>query len=264
MNLLARIHGCEFGWLVAAFIPYLRRISHKYDRIVVVCRRGEEYLCEFATDFEYMDKTGSSSGWLFKDKPIGMPSKFKRKYPDYKIVVPTKKNCTTKKREYKQYGEYEEQLKYDIVLHARAEVKYGRDDRNWPEARYVKLLKKLRVDRELSVVSIGTKAGAHHIKGSLDGRGVCLERLCGIMASSNVCVGCSSGPMHLSMLCGLPVVVWSDIKTQKWIGGRNRDRYTSLWNPHGIKAKVIDKHGWMPSADVVAKAVNKMLGDEKQ
>ncbi|MCP3681772.1 MAG: glycosyltransferase family 9 protein [bacterium] len=259
MNLLARTHGCEWGWLVATFIPYLRRISHKYDKIVIVCNEGEEYLCEFATSFEYMDKKGRSSGWLFKDKAIGMPSKFKRMYPGYKIVTPTKKNCTTKKREYVKYGTFYEYLRYDIVLHSRSEAKYGRGNRNWPVARYSKLLKKLRLDRELSVCSIGTFAGSYHIPGTLDMRGADLEYLCNVMASSRVCVGCSSGPMHLAQLCGCRVVVWTDNEYQKWVGGTNKDRYKRLWNPHKTKAKVIEDYGWQPPADVVAKAVNKML-----
>jgi hypothetical protein len=250
----------EYGWLVAAFIPYLRFIAPKYDKIVVVCRQGEEYLCEFATSFEYMDKTGWSSGWLFKDKAIKMPSKLKAKYKGYKIVTPTKKNCTTKKRKYFKYGTFNENLRYDIVLHSRAEVKYGRDNRNWPVARYVKLLKKLRTDRELSVCSIGTKKGGYHIKGTLDMRGVDSKTLCDIMASSRVCVGPSSGPIHLSSLCGCPVVVWTDREYQAWVGGTNRDRYKKLWSPFKTPSKVLDKNGWLPPVSVVEKAIKKMLG----
>jgi hypothetical protein len=260
---LARTHGLEYGWLVAAFIPYLRHIAPKYDKIVVVCRRGEEYLCEFATSFEYMDDKGRSSGWLFKDKPIKMPSKFKEKYKGYKIVTPTKKNCITNKRKYIKYGVVNDLLKYDIVLHARKEVKYGRTDRNWPEARYVKLLKKLRVDRELSVCSIGSNAGAFCIRGTEDKRGVDAKTLCDILASSMVCVSVSSGPAHLSLLCGLPVVVWTDNCVQRWIGGTNRDRYKKIWNPFDVPAKVISS-GWLPSADLVAKAVDKMLRKTKR
>ncbi len=259
MNLLARTHGCELGWNVAAYIPYLRHIAPKYDKIVVVCRRGEEYLCEFATSFEYMDKTGRSSGWLFKDKPIKIPSKLKAKYKGYDKVVPTKKNCTEKKRKYFKYGTFNEKLKYDIVLHSRKEVKYGRTNRNWPEARYVKLLKKLRFDRELSVISIGTKAGAHHIRGSLDGRKMDLETLCSIMASSRVCVSVSSGPLHLSSLCWCPHVGWSDREIQKWVGSTNKMRFKRNWNPFDTPVKFIDSEGWLPKVETIAKAVNKML-----
>ena len=157
-----------------------------------------------------------------------------------------------------KYGGYNENLKYDIVLHSRKEVKYGRSNRNWPEARYVKLLKMLRVDRELSVVSIGTRKGGYHIKGSLDMRGVDAKTLCDIMASSRLFVSVSSGPAHLALLCGLPVLVWTDNEVQAWIGGTNKDRYKSKWNPFKVKVKVITS-GWLPPADVVAKAVDKML-----
>ncbi len=259
MNILARTHGLEFGWAVATFIPYLRRISHKYDKIVIVCNEGEEYLCEFATGFEYMDKKGRSSGWLFKDKAIGMPLKFKRAYPGYKIVTPTQKNCTTKKREYVKYGEFNEDLRYDIVLHSRSEAKYGRGNRNWPVARYSKLLKKLRLAHELSVCSIGTFAGAYHIPGTLDMRGADLEYLCNVMASSRLFVSVSSGPAHLSALCGCPYVSWSDREVQKWCGATNKQRHRKLWNPFNTPIKFIDSEGWLPKVDTVAKAVNKML-----
>jgi len=263
MNLLARTHGTEMGWNIAAFIPYLRHIAPKYEKIVIVCRKGEEYLCEFATDFEYMDKTGWSSGWLFKDKAIKMPSKLKAKYKGYKIVTPTKKNCTTKKRTYFKYGVFnfhDPAVSYDIVLHARSESKYGRDNRNWPEARYVKMLKKLRAERELSVCCIGSRAGAYHIKGTLDLRGVDAKMLCDIMASSRLFVSVSSGPAHLALLCGTPTIVWTDNKKQGWIGGTNKDRYKRTWNPFKTPVKVIDS-GWTPPADTVVKAVNKMLGE---
>ncbi len=262
MNLLARTHGIEMGWGVATFIPYLRKISHKYDKIVIVCNEGEEYLCEFATSFEYMDKKGRSSGWLFKDKAIGMPLKFKRKYKGYKVVVPTRKNCTSKKkREYFKYGTFDEKLKYDIVLHSRSESKYGRGNRNWPIARYSKLLKKLRLNRELSVCSIGTFAGAYKVPGTEDRRGVDLKTLCNIMASSRVCVSVSSGPLHLASLCGCPHVGWSDREKQAWVGGTNKMRFKRLWNPFNTPVKFIDSEGWLPKVDTVAKAVNKMLGE---
>jgi len=261
MNLLARTHGTEMGWNIAAFIPYLRHIAPKYEKIVIVCRKGEEYLCEFATDFEYMDKTGWSSGWLFKDKAIKMPSKLKAKYKGYKIVTPTKKNCTEKKRKYFKYGSPNKLLCYDIVLHARKEVKYGRSNRNWPEARYVKLLKKLRVDRELSVISIGTRKGAHHIRGTEDGRGMGAEGLCDVMASSRVCVSISSGPLHLASLCGCPHVGWSDREKQKWVGTTNKMRFKRLWNPFHTPVKFIDSEGWIAKVETIAKAVNKMLGE---
>jgi len=213
-----------------------------------------------------MDKTGWSSGWLFKDKAIKMPSKLKAKYKGYKIVTPTKKNCTSKKKKYKQYGtdygtvEYNS-LGFDIVLHSRAEVKYGRKNRNWPVARYSKLLKILRANRNLSVCCIGSKTGASCIKGALDMRGVDSETLCDILASSRLCVGTSSGPLHLSLLCGTPIVSWSDNEIQRWVGSTNKQRYRKTWNPFGVPVKFIDSEGWIAKVETIAKAVNKMLGE---
>ena len=86
-----------------------------------------------------------------------------------------------------------------------------------------------------------------------------MEDLCDVLRSSEVCIGVSSGPMHLASLCLCKHVVWTDLKHQKAINGTNKDRYKTIWNPFQTKVKVIDKYGWLPPVDEIYKAVRKML-----
>lgn len=259
MNLLARTHGMEFGWLITTFVPYLRHKASEYNKVVIACRRGEEYLYEFASDFEYIYENGRSDRWLFNDKKIKMPLLLQKKYNGYKQIVPTRRKCTKDKRKFRKYGEYTPELKYDLVIHARSEAKYDREDRNWPKARYIKLLKELRKNKELAVCSIGTKKGAYHIKGTEDLRDISLKQLCNILASSRLCIGVSSGPMHLASHCGCPHVVWTDNRYQKSIGGTNKKRYKKLWNPFKTHVMVIDEFGWKPPVEEVVGIVRYKL-----
>ena len=252
----------EFGWCVATWIPAVRHKARKYEQVVIVCKPSHRYLYQdFATDFINFDKKGRTGlyGWYFRDKQIKMPLRFKTAHPDSKTYVPSKYMCTKAKRKYFKYGTFDEVLKYDIVIHARSEAKFGRGNRNWSPARYGRLLKKLRLDKELSVCSIGTFAGAYHIKGTEDKRDIEMEELCNLLASSRLCIGVSSGPMHLASLCGCPHVVWTDNKYQKSIKGTNRDRYGTKWNPFNTEVQVIDNEGWTPRVDTVYEVVKGMV-----
>ncbi|MCP4651203.1 MAG: hypothetical protein GY853_14140 [PVC group bacterium] len=252
-TLLVLSVGVEFGWLLCTFIPAIRYKSRGYNRTVIVCDPEHRYLYQdFATDFVNYNKKIEGVGyygWSPKKK-LKMPRGISRKYPGAKIITPTKKICTDAPMVYYKYGKYNDKLHSDIIIHARSEAKFNREKRNWPIHHYVKLIKKLRAHRDLSVCSVGTKEGAHHIPGTLDLRGIPLEALCNRMASSSVVVGCSSGPLHLASLCGCPHVVWTDKKYQEAIKGTNKDRYKKLWNPFGTPVKVIDV-GWQPSIEVV-------------
>lgn len=261
-QLLARAHGCEFGWEICTVAPAYRHIAKKYDEVIIVCKPSHRYLYQdFATKFEDYDKEGRSGlyGWFFRDKAIGMPKQFTDKYPDADILCPSKRICTKAIREYKKYGTFDMASKYDIVIHARSEVKFGRTNRNWSDYKFWKLIKHIRKTKNVSVCCIGTKGGAYYIKGTEDRRGISIEELCNIFASSNICIGVSSGPIHLASLCGCTHMVWTDNKYQKAIKGTNRDRYERLWNPFKTACVVIDREGWKPHLETVEKEVMKFL-----
>lgn len=114
----------------------------------------------------------------------------------------------------------------------------------------------------LKIAWIGTKREAEAIEHfGTDLRGIPLEMLADVMASSTVIVGPSSGPMHFASLCGLPHVVFSD--KRKWnLGGKkgtNWTRYKRYWNPLGTDCTVIDEFDWQPPVSRVMKALEKYL-----
>jgi len=248
--------GIEWGWLLCTYIPAMRYISREYDETIVVCPPSHRYLYQdFANRFEDWDqkiKGVGFWGWSPK-KPVKLPRKFKLIYPKADVFIPNERICTRWPREYFKYGEYDEKLHSDIIIHARSQIKFGRKNRNWPVEKYVRLIKKLRIDREVSIASIGTEA--FWIPGTLDLRGIEIEDLCNRMASSTVVVSVSSGPAHLASLSGCSHIVWTDNKVQKAIKGTNRKRYEELWNPFWTNVEVIDHQKWNPDAKSVYEKV---------
>ena len=251
-------YSLEFGWLLCTWIPVVRAYSHKFEKTVVVCRSGHNYLYEFADEIINYDKKGLPDRWLLDGKKAKMPQRIIERYPDAKLCRPRQKKCEKWPREYFKYGheDYEEYESYIVVIHARACTKYGQKAWNWPVDKYSKTLQALNIDPR-DCCSVGTEA--HHIPRTQDLRGISLKRLCHIMACSKVVLSPSSGPAHLASLCGTPHVVITDNKYQKSIKGTNKQRYKKLWNPFQTPCKVVDKFNWQPPVEKVVKAMRKFV-----
>lgn len=248
----------EMGWMLCTWIPAMRHKSREYDETVIVCPPSHRYLYEdFANRFEDWDQKIKGIGYFgySPKKPVKLPRRFKILYPKAEVFIPNERICTRWEREYFKYGEYDEKLHSDIMIHARSQIKFGRKNRNWPVEKYERLIKKLRNDRELSICSIGSLDGSHFVPGTLDLRGVDLEELCNRMASSTVVVSVSSGPAHMASLCGCSHVIWTDNRYQKAIKGNNRYRYQTAWSPFWPKVEVIDSEGWDPKVRTVYEKV---------
>ena len=200
-------------------------------------------------------------GWDGK-KPTKLPKKFKMIYPKADVFIPNERICTKWPRKYFKYGEYDEKLHSDIMIHCRVESKFGRDNRNLPPRKFEKLISMLRNDRELSICSIGTFEGAAYVKGTLDLRNIPLEELCNRMASSTLTMGVSSGPIHAASLCCCPHISWSDNKRQRAIKATNKERYSSLWNPFDTPVIFLNKFGWKPPIIEIYEATKEMLANQ--
>lgn len=262
-TLLAGCDSIEFGWNVCTWIPYLRRKAQKFEHVVIVCKPENEYLYrDFADDFEYYTAKGTPDMWYrdrFPTKKAKIPKNIISKHPGAKIVIPNKDACLNGSRLFFKYGTYEPKLRYDLVIHARAEAKWGRQDRNWDVYKYVKLLKDLRNEKYISACSVGTKEGAYHVPGTEDLRGVELESLCNVMTSSKLTIGVSSGPMHLAHLCKCPILVWTYDKKEKAISANNKKRYTKLWRAWETPVKVFDESGWKPPVNSIATRIRDFI-----
>jgi hypothetical protein len=247
----------EFGYCVATWAPVMRHAAQRFERVVAVCKEQNRYLYEdFATDFEYFEQKGKPDMWYVNRKPDilpKVPKYIRRKYPDATYYAPSRKKCLEWPRKYFQYGNYEPATGYEVVIHARAETKYGQHVRNWPKENYQMMLEQIGNPR---ACSIGTKA--YHVPGTEDLRNLPLKQLCDVISSSGVVVGTSSGPLHLSHLCRTAIIVLSGKKKEKAIKATNRERYTRLWRAFDSPVVVLD-HSWQPCISEVAREVKKFV-----
>jgi hypothetical protein len=241
----------EFGWELFGFQGYVRHMAKKknYDEIIVSSRSGHEILYQdFMTQFVPHDPASTQTdmhrlkGW-----------KYDRMHDNYissKDTWISPDSYRTQKHEFVNYGYPSEELHYDLLIHARSTGKHRTDVRNWPEEKWDDLIKKLKTHygNELSIGCIGSPHAALHMKDTTDLRGISLEKLTNILASSSLLIGPSSGPMHLGSLCRIPHVVWAQ---QKGWAIDNKARYETVWNPFDTPIKFIGKHSWQPPVDIV-------------
>jgi len=259
MKLLAGPWVGEFGWEICTWVPALRKHAEKFDNVVIVCRGGHGYLYkDFADKIISCDKQGDADRWLLNDKKVKMPKGIISSFPDHKLCRPRGGKCMNWPRKYFKYGRNSKEQGYQIVFHARHMKKYGQSKLNYPPARYEKAIKKLKINPE-ECASIGSRSGAYYVKGTKDLREMDMEKLCGTLANSSLCVGTSSGPMHLASFCGCPHIVITGNEHLKIINGTNRDRYKRLWNPFKTECKILDRHHWQPPVKDVVKTIKGML-----
>jgi len=258
-TLLAGPWLAEMGWEVSVWSPLVRKYSRKFDKTVIICRTGHEYLYEdFAEHFILHDKKGLPDRWLLDGKKVSIPQKILDAYPTATICRPREKKCTKWPREYFKYGQDGYGEGFDVVIHARAETKYGQKGWNYPTEWFSKVLRILDIN-PMRCASIGSPKGASHVPRTIDLRGAPLKELAQVLAKSKVCVGSSSGPSHFAHLCGCPIVVITDDSYQKSVGGTNKQRYYKFWRAWGTPVKVLDNDNWRSPPEKVAKAVGKIL-----
>jgi hypothetical protein len=241
----------EFGWEVATWIPAMRAYSTQFQKTIVLCRDGHEYLYnDFCNDFMYDNRIGAPDRWLLNGKKVYPLIKSQK---DCTVISAREKHCMDWPRQYRRYGQ-KMPNGYDIVFHARAETKYGQKKLNWAIEKYIETAEWFK---GLKMCCVGTKA--HDFPGVEDKRNISLEQLCNVLASAKVMLSPSSGPAHLASLCGCPHVVLTDDKYQKQIRATNRKRYEYLWNPFNTSCTILDKDNWHPSPKKVIKALGEYL-----
>ena len=211
-------YSLEFGWLLMSWIPAIRYMRRKAGKIVVACNRRHRYLYQdFANGYEDVKKRGKLDRWLIDGQEARMPQELKSKYSSYKIIKPNRKICMEAKKEYIQYGLFSPNFSKAIVFHVRCRKYYKSKSRNWPLDKYQKLAVALHERHHIKysdMKSIGSKHDALHIPKTEDMRDVPVDFLCDLLRSARVCVGTSSGPLHLASLCSCPHVVITGAERQ--------------------------------------------------
>ena len=251
----------EFGWEIFAWQGYIRALSRKFDKTTVICNSGAEHfysdfseqIINFDTSFGprdsfyqqgadvtrlskrvFMENKNKISGnvSLFPPRRIGFPP-----MTSYEEVVDFGSHSVAP--EYIQFGK-ETHKKYDYIFHIR-DRKDIRPQDNWSIERW-KTLKSL-LPRNSRIACIGKSKASSIIEGVDDLRDIPLKELCDILATASFVFGPSSGPMHLSSICGTPHIVWSIPS--------NRERYVKNWNPLRTPVLFLGDHDWDPTAEYI-------------
>lgn len=261
MKLFAGPWVGEFGWEIMRWQGFIRKMSHKYDEVIVSSRPGHEYLYkDFATQFIPLNAKGMTDcqfcyGYNYNN--------FHRDYinedagdvyqPVIRLLYKDEENPKgwhgTNDQEFIKFG-MKTEVGYDVLYHIRATTKCASGNRNWSVNNWRRLSKKL-LQHGLKIACVGSKTASSMIVGFDDLRGIPLEELCNVMASSKVIVGPSSGPMHLASLCGLHHVVLT-------FEG-NYNRYKTDWNPLHTTSDILIDENWNPPVEDVYSAIMRQI-----
>tara|TARA_Y100000310_G_scaffold344865_1_gene460104 strand:- start:3583 stop:4290 length:708 start_codon:yes stop_codon:yes gene_type:complete len=211
----------EFGWELFCWQAQLRYLKQEKEigRMTCFARSGHDLLYRDFASVEHFNPLGVSNEWK-----CVMSHTERERMP--KTDFPAK-NVMGRPKKFIKFGTESSENHFDVLIHARNRM--VRSDDNWPIYKWRGLLSELS---GLTIGCIGTKKEALDISGAVDLRGLPLESLSNVMASSSVLIGPSSGAMHFGSLCGCPQVVWSNKRA-------TLNRYERPWNPFEVDAKVI-------------------------
>lgn len=257
----------EFEWELMCWIPHLRWLAEQHEYVITKCDPDYQFFYEFVDKFFLKRRPKYAIQIKGGGIPLGfqgMPGnkKFKswlRKVnkKNLHIVWPTEKNCLDRKKmKFIQYGTYQKDLDYDLVLCAQKKRNYSKRGHrpvmkgwfieNWGEL--VDRLPKMRI------CSIGKTA--RYVSGTDDRRDLPWNSLCDLMQSSTMMLSPPCGHARLGGLCRLPLLSWTSNK--KYYYGLSTEteshRYRISWNPFGVPVKMITHSAWKPSVNSVYKS----------
>lgn len=258
-HLIAGPWAGEFGWELYAWQGYVRALSRNFDKTTIISRPNSNYLYkDFADEFIGYTPSGGASDSFFMHN-FDTASAFKNIIKENNIDLTSNTTLFTPRRmgnppythytipikvgnyelvpEYHMYGEKTDN-EYDYIFHIR-DRELRRDD-NWDIGNWIKLRKLLGEDKKIAC--IGTYKQSGYISGTDDHRDKPLKDVCDLIKSSKAVFGPSSGPMHLTSLCGVPHVVWSI---------KDHIRYTKNWNPFNTPILYLNEFGWRASPEYI-------------
>jgi len=216
----------EFGWELATWAPYCRKMAEGNDEVIVTSFEGMQPLyADFATQFISHEQTKRSLDYPKRYRVDG------------------------------RYYRYGDAIKagnpVDVLIHARGIArKSSINYRRWNE--FLGLAEEL----PLSFACIGTDQDMQP-SDLPDLRGIELQSLMDQIAASKLVIGVSSGIMHLAAFCGTDIVVWGDKRT--YFSETLENRYSQTWNPFKVRVGWIDADNWQPQPDQIIKKIKELL-----
>lgn len=270
----------EFGWELMTWIPHLRSVSNRYEKIIVICKSGHEYLYEFADDFVNFDCSNEAGNqWLnhtFKEKADKCGAyhailngwKINQKTDTdwinpqtvYNYRVKTHKDWLTglQPQEFIEYGELRNESKEPyIVFNVRNRSSWDSAFRNWDIKEAQRLAERFPDTR---VVCIGSREESLTLPNACDLRGQSAGVVANTLRNASVFVSSINGATHFATLCGCPQVAWVTKPDHS-------HRLKKLWNPFNTPTKVFvspkgywkNRIYWTPEIDQLENAVKRYL-----
>ena len=235
----------EFGWELFQWQSYIRYIAQDFDKVIVSSRPGHEILySDFCDEFiPFESDINDCCGWTDYSKSKSL------KYIDADVHI-TPDHYMEGEQIFSTYGNKDKSTEYDIVIHPRAvqtssnfktEKYEKKSSRNWDIDKWNEL-SKIFIGKK--VCTIGVSGSSFLVDNTEDNRDISLIELSNILASSKLCIGPSSGPMHFASLCCCPHLVWTSSK--------NVEKYQTKWNPFGTPVKIHINENWDPEpSDII-------------
>ena len=252
----------ELGWELCSWQGYIRKLSHKYDTVIVSTFEGHEALyTDFTTNFINHNLRGIKDCWAIRADGSSILPKLRAQLKTFggDWIQPSR-YIPVKEQVFIKYGNAERAKRrghvFDLVLHARKPIG-NRPEISWPQKNWNKVAD-LLLKKGLKIAAIGTEA--YLPEGVTDFRNNNLSDDMDLLSAARMAAGPASGPMHLASLCGTSNLVWCDNKQYSVIGNYTNDvRYKLLWNPLRVSCLVRSDLGWQPSAYQVYDAISEGL-----
>lgn len=259
----------EFGWEVGCWNPRIRRLALDFERTVVLTRAECAPLYEFAARVVPVEVVPGSSNYVHGTLARPAPEIA----GDFH-VTPTRELVRAEHLAFADpaidphaagkcwhlFGTWRRPAPADVCLALRPPKLSGTtlDERKaYPEARALELAE-LLVGVGYRLACIGGPDN-RTVPGALDLRGAPLAVQMDALSNALVCVGPSSGPMHLAQMCGCAVVTWYDATPAAVVS--SVARYTRTWNPWGAPVRHL---GGLPTPQAACMATMQLADRVEQ
>ena len=252
----------EFGWELFAWQGYIRALSENFNETIVACRPSSRALYEdFANDFiDVHPPSGLADSFFIHGVDLGQYAKevfMKHRH----LLIKETSIFTPRRIGFPPHTHFSEEIKFKDLLIKPKYIKFGTEDEkkydyifhirdrnlrkedNWSLDSWTKLYNMLTINGE-KVACVGTTKESGIINGADDLRDKSLNDVFNILRNCKTVFGPSSGPMHLSSLCGARHLVWGDRKL-------SLTRYENNWNPLSTPVLFLDEFQYHPTPEYI-------------
>jgi hypothetical protein len=255
--LLAGPYAGELGFELMEWSGYVRRLSAKYRRTIVISYAGHSCLydrCDYYPHYQSLANSGYWYGSLAAKQINALMAPYVKTLglTSFDWLHPTHLNRYTKRilgpqLFWEPFQSHSDQHRYDVAFHFRSLRRADLDEKNYPFEWTRDLVNRCKAHK-IRACCIGHPQYAHSPNNCDDLRSSDLGQTRELLKNIRIVAGGSSAPMHLASLCGLPIVVWWKNSA---LDPELRDKYLRFWNPHATPVFVVSDSTFQPPPDQV-------------